>query len=311
MGDNVDYGALFGVTADTGAGANEQGAADPAGSKNDEAADPAAEETEGTEESEKTEEQTGTEDGGEGKPAGQSAEENSRYAAARRKAEAERDLAVQKAREEVRVEMQKKLDDSIASLGLQNPYTKKPITTQAELDEYKQKLDVDKKSRIAKKAGMTEGEFDKYVEELPVVKSAKEQMARAEEAQKAAAAKEAEAEINRQIAQIGEMDASIKSLDDLRKMENYKDFYALVKRGNTLVDAYKLVNFERLTSSATDRAKQSALNQVASKAHLDRTVTRGAGAVTVPADMIAEYRAFNPDATDAEIRAHWAKYQKR
>ena len=310
MGDSVDYGALFGVTADTGAGANEQGSADPAGSKNDAAAEPAAEGTEGTEESEKTEEQVGSEDGGEGKPAGQSAEENSRYAAARRKAEAERDLAVQKAREEVRIEMQKQLDESIAKIGMQNPYTKKPIVSMADLAEYQQKLDVDKKSRIAKRAGMTEGEFDKYVEELPVVKSAKEQMARAEEAQKAAAAKEAEAEINRQIAEIGEMDPSIKSIDDLRKMTNYQDFYALVKRGNTLTDAYKLVNFERLTSSSAAQAKQAALNQVASKAHLDRTVTRGAGAVQVPADVIAEYRMFNPDATDAEIRAHWAKYKK-
>ena len=308
MGEHeVDYNALFEVGEAAGEGAGEKGQQDAGAASADDkqAQDPELDQ-------EETEEQAENAVDGEGESGkgAQSPEENSRYAAARRKAEAERDLAVQKAREEVRVEMQKKLDESIAALGLQNPYTKQPITTQAELDEYKQKLDVDKKSRIAKKAGMTEGEFDKYVEELPVVKSAREQMARAEEAQKAAAAKEAEAEINRQIAEIGEMDASIKSLDDLRKMENYKDFYALVKRGNTLVDAYKLVNFDRLTSSSAAVAKQAALNQVASKSHLDRTVTRGAGAVTVPADVIAEYRMFNPDASDSEIRAHWAKYKK-
>lgn len=306
-GHEVDYNALFEVGEDAGEGAGEKGQQDAgAASADDKQQDP-----EQDQEQEEEDQEQAQDGAGEGKPAGQSAAENSKYAAARRKAEAERDLAVQKAREEVRVEMQKKLDDSIASLGLQNPYIKKPITTQAELDEYKQNLDVDKKSRIAKKAGMTEGEFDRYVEELPVVKSAKEQMARAEEAQKAAAAKEAEAEINRQIAEIGEMDPSIKSIDDLRKMENYKDFYALVKRGNTLTDAYKLVNFERLTSSSAAQAKQAALNQVNSKSHLDRTVTRGAGAVTVPADVIAQYREFNPDATEAEIRAHWAKYSKR
>ena len=93
-------------------------------------------------------------------------------------------------------------------------------------------------------------------------------------------------------------------------MDSYGRFYELVKRGNTLTDAFRLVNMDRLTAKAGEAAKQAALNQVASKAHLDRTVTRGAGSVTVPADVIAEYRAFNPDAADAEIRAHWAKYKK-
>ncbi len=84
-----------------------------------------------------------------------------------------------------------------------------------------------------------------------------------------------------------------------------------MKRGNTFTDAYKLVNFDRLTSRATGQAKQAALNQVNSKSHLDRTTTRGAGAVTVPADVIAEYKALNPTATNAEIQAHWAKYLKK
>ena len=124
-------------------------------------------------------------------------------------------------------------------------------------------------------------------------------------------AERARAEIGRQMAEIRELDPSVRSVADLTKMENYPRFYELVKRGNTLTDAFRLANFDRLSSRSTEQAKQAALNQVNSKSHLDRTTTRGAGAVTVPADVIAEYRAFNPDATDAEIRAHWAKYQKK
>ena len=306
MGEHeVDYNALFEVDTSAGEGGGEKGqeTAETA-SADDTKQEQDPEQDQGEEDQEQAQD-----DAGEGKPA-QSAAENSRYAAARRKAEAERDLAVQKAREETRAEMQKTLDESIAALGLQNPYTKKPITTQAELNEYKQKLELDKKSRIAKKAGMTDGEFDQYVAELPVVKSAQEQMKRAEEAQKAAKAEQARIEIEKQISEIGEMDSSIKTLDDLRKMPNYKEFYELVKRGNTLTDAFKLANFDRLASASSAQAKQAALNQVNSKSHLDRTTTRGAGAVTVPADVIAEYREFNPDATEAEIRAHWAKYKK-
>ena len=307
MGDQVDYNALFelGDTGTESAGENEQQAAE------------AAESAETTEEVEETgtEEDAGegaqeTKEGTEGKPA-QSADENSKYAAARRKAEAERDLAVQKAREETRAEMQAELTETIKSLGLQNPYTKQPIVDKAGLDAYKQQLDIDRKAKFAKKAGMTDEEFNSFVSDLPEVKEARAKAQQAEEAQKAIRAEQAKAEIERQMEEIRELDPSIQTLDDLRKMENYDRFYDLVKRGNTLTDAFRLATLDRTTSTTAERAKQAALNQVASKAHLERTSTRGAGSVTVPADVVAEYRAFNPDATDAEIRAHWAKYSKK
>ena len=306
MGDNVDYNALFGVepesTGDTqGEGGNEQSVAGADESRENEVEEEKAEEESG---------ESGESSQSEGKPA-QSAEENAKYAAARRKAEAERDLAVQKAREEVRAEMQAKFEESIKALGMVNPYTKQPIVDQAGLDEYRQKFEIEKKSKFAKRAGMNDTEFQQFVEDLPEVKEAKAKAEAAEQAQKAVAAERAKAEIDRQIAEIREMDPSITSLNDLPKMANYKQFYELVKRGNTLTDAFRLANFDRLTSRGAEQAKQAALNQVNSKSHLDRTTTRGAGAVTVPADVIAEYKALNPSATNAEIQAHWAKYLKK
>lgn len=307
MGDNVDYNALFGL-GEGGESAGENG------QETAETAESAEEDTETAEET-GTEEEAAGEDGkneeAEGGKAVQSAEENSRYAAARRKAEAERDLAVQKARDEVRAEMQAELTETIKALGLKNPYTKQPIVDKAGLDEYRQRFEVERKARFAKQAGMDTDEFEEFINDLPEVKEARAKAAQAEEAQKAVRAEQAKAEIERQMAEISAIDPEMKTLDDLRKMENYDRFYDLVKRGNTLTDAYKLVNMDRLTSGATAAAKQAALNQAASKSHLDRTTTRGAGAVTVPADIAAQYRAFNPDATEAEIRAHWAKYQKK
>lgn len=305
---NIDYGALFGVESSGDAGGNEQTAAGSDVSENK-----AGTEAEKAEETGAEDE--GAEDAGEGGEGtrdtgkqAQSPEENSRYAAARRKAEAERDLAVQKAKEEVRAEMKAQLEDSIKALGLVNPYTKQPIVDQAGLDEYRQRFEVEKKAKFAKKAGMNDKEFQAFVEDLPEVKEAKAKAKEAEDAQKAVAAERAKAEIERQIGEIREMDPSIQSISDLTKMENYPRFYELVKRGNTLTDAFWLVNREKLTASTSQQAKQAALNQVNSKSHLDRTTTRGSGAVQVPADVIAEYRAFNPDATDEEIRKHWAKY---
>lgn len=279
MDKSIDYGALFGPegTEAEGAGENEQTAAESAVTED-------TTDTEGTEEETEEETADASGDAGEGGQStggkAQTPEENSRYAAARRKAEAERDLAVQKAREETREEMKRELEESIRALGLKSPSAKEPAA-----------------AMLAERA-----ERAKLAEQA-------EQAERAKLAQRAMAER-AMAEIERQIGEIRELDPSITSLADLKKMDSYGRFYELVKRGNTLTDAFRLVNMDRLTAKAGEAAKQAALNQVASKAHLDRTVTRGAGSVTVPADVIAEYRAFNPDAADAEIRAHWAKYKK-
>ncbi len=281
MDKSIDYGALFGPegTETEGAGENERTAAESAVTEDTTA--------EGTEEETEEETADASGDAGEGGQStggkAQTPEENSRYAAARRKAEAERDLAVQKAREETRAEIKRELEESLRALGLKNPSAKEPAA--AMLAERAERPE---QAKLAEQA---------------------EQAERAKLAQRAMAER-AMAEIERQIGEIRELDPSITSLADLKKMDSYGRFYELVKRGNTLTDAFKLVNMDRLTAKAGEAAKQAALNQVASKAHLDRTVTRGAGSVAVPADVIAEYRAFNPDAADAEIRAHWAKYKK-
>lgn len=302
--DNVDYNAVFGVEAGTDAGENDQQAAEADESAN----------TDEVEETEEEEAETGEGSEGEGNPGqktSQSPEENSKYAAARRKAEAERDAAVQKAVTEATEKLRAEFEGTIKKLGMVNPYTKQPIVTAKDLDEYQQRFDIEKKAKVAKQAGMSEEEFQKFVENLPEVRSAKEKEAQAEAAQRAMAEKEAKVEIDRQLGEIRELDPTIGSLEDLKKMENYKEFYAKVMRGYTLTDAFRLVNAGRLQEQDRETAKQAALNNVASKSHLDRTTTRGAGAVTVPADVMAQYRMFDPDATDEEIRKHWAKYSAK
>ena len=297
MGDNIDYGAVFGVdmpdpaqeTPETDAGVEEQEVTDPA------------------EETDKTAEEGGTEVTTEGQSAG----ENARYAAARRKAEAERDAAVAKAKEEALAEKQKAVDEVYKDLGLTNPYTKKPITTKAEYDAWKQQADIEKKSMVAKKSGMTDGEFDEFVANLPEVKAAREIKEQAEQTMRQAQAEQAKVKVDKQIAEIQKLDPSIKSLDDLRAMENYEEFYDRVKRGQSLVEAYKLTNFDKLTKATADTARQATLNSMAGKSHLDKTSTRGTGATAVPAHIAEVYRMLNPKATDAEIQTHYNKHIKK
>lgn len=314
--EDIDYGAVFGITEE---GVEETETADPStdadaaqGEKEQEAADPAVEEqTEtgdgGEPEAEAAEDSQ--EEGAEGEK--QTPEKNAKYAAARRKAEAERDAAVAKAKQEAEAEAQRVVDEAFKNSGLTNPYTKKPITTKAEYEEYKQRFDAEKKARVLKKSGMTDDEFNEFVASLPEVREAKEKSAQAEAAQKQAQEAQAKLRVDEQLKEISALDPTIKELGDIAKMPTYARFYELVKKGNSLTDAFKLANLDKLTQTAAQASKQAAVNAAAGKGHMTRTATRGAGAVSVPQDVREEYLAFNPGATDAEIAQHYNKYIKK
>lgn len=315
--DDIDYGALFGIDAE---GAEVTEPAEPSadttaqGANEQEPAEPAV-----VEQQEET--TAGAEDGGqsaggdspEGQADGQkqqTPEQNAQFAAARRKAEAERDAAIAKARQDAQAEAQRTIDEAFRNSGLSNPYTKKPITSKAEYDEYRTRLEADRKARLLKKSGMSDDEFREFVQGLPEVKQAKEAQAAAETAARQAREQQAKLKVEEQLKEISALDPSIQELKDLAKMETYPKFYELVKRGNTLTDAFKLANYEALTGRAAAASRQAAINSAQGKQHLSPTTQRGAGAVSVPADVKAEYLAFNPDATDAEIQQHYNRYVK-
>lgn len=299
MGDDINYGEVFGVdvSAETAAGADTK------------ETDTGAEEQELTDPADESENNDTTAEAG--VESAQTPEENARYAAARRKAEAERDTAIAKAKADMELEKQKAIDEVYRDMGLIDPYTKKPITTKAEYDAYKQQIDIAKKSRVAKASGMSDAEFESFVSDLPEVRAAREIQEKAKAQMEEARAKEAQLKISEQLSEIAMFDPSIKSVEDLKKMENYSEFYDRVKRGHTLVEAYKLTNFDKLTAQTASGAKQAALNSISAKSHLEKTSGRGAGAVTVPSDIAEQYRVFNPGATDAEIQRHYNKYIKK
>lgn len=300
MGDDINYGEIFGVEIsepDSGAEAESE---NDAGAEEQEVTDPADESEDG-----------GNVIDGEGEGAAQSAEENARYAAARRKAEAERDAAIAQAKADAKAEAERAINEAYRDLGLIDPYTKRPIKTKDEYDAYKQNLGLRKRNEIAQKNGMSEAEFTEFVNNLPEVKSAREKQEQAEAALKQAQEMQAKIKIDDQMKEIGKLDPDVRSLEDLTKMPNYDYFRDLVKRGNTLVEAYKLANMDKLTAASANGAKQAAINAMSGKSHLEKTSGRGPGAATVPREILEQYRLYNPDATDAEIQKHYNKHIKK
>lgn len=281
----IDYNAVFGIE-----GEEVQEAADPAtednvGANEQEAAAPAGESQDGAEDEQEPSDESSHHV--------QTDEENARYAAMRRKAEADAEKR-----------MNAELDKSIASLGLTDPYTNKPITNHAEMQAYRQRFVEEQRKEMQEKAGMSPEDYKRFVDSLPEVQAGKA-------AQQKVMDLEIRAKIDSQMREIQMISPEIKSMEDLSKLDNFDKLYDMVGKGYELADAYKVLNYDRLTAKAAEAAKQQALNSIGGKNHLQPVTPRGQGAVPVPADVVAEYRALMPEATDAEIQAHYNKYARK
>lgn len=115
-----------------------------------------------------------------------------------------------------------------------------------------------------------------------------------------------------QIRQIAELDGDIRSMDDLLDMPEFEGFYALVKKGVNLVEAFKLSRYEALMNKQADRAARQATQSAVSRQHLT-SLAGGAGSgeyTSVPAEVAAQFRLAKPGITDGEIRKKYRKYQK-
>lgn len=302
----MDYDKIFGVDT-SGDPVGDTGPAGPPGEREPEADAGETNAPSGQQTATAAGAETGTPAEGEGagneEPGGQTPEEKGTGNAG---AGIDPQIREQIARE-IRARAAKQLDESIAALNLTNPYTKEPIKNKADYDAYRAKVDEDRRAKLLKKAGMSEEEFAKLAAEQPEIKA---QLEEAREAKRQAAA----AAMNEQLRQIHELDPAINTVEDLAKMPNYAEFYRFVKQNRlSLVEAYRLANMERLSERAAAATKQAAINAAQSKAHLEATKSRGKGGdmPVMPAEVREYYRAINPNATEAEIRADYASYLKK
>ncbi|MBQ8248264.1 MAG: hypothetical protein IJY93_00060 [Clostridia bacterium] len=304
--DNIDYSEVFGedvsvteadsAVEDTDADANaDTSDADTSVGENGDGDDDVT----GTEDSA----ESSNESGESVKPM-QSSADNSRFAAARREAERQRDSAIAAERESSR----KAIEEVFASLGLQDPYTGKPIRTKEEYDAYRNADSAQKKRDFMRENNMDERAYNSMIGELPEVRAAREAAERARIAEQNAARERAKTQLDEQIREIGTLDPSIKSIDDLTKDASYPAVFEMIKKGYKPVDAYRIANFDKLTKNASEAARQTVLNNQSGKEHLVQTTQRGTGIASVPADVRQMYRDLDPDMSDADIAKDYERY---
>ena len=280
------------------------------GAKEQDVADPAA--GNGTPKEENPE-QEGEQTKGEGSKGGLTEEQRKEYAAQRRRQEQKEavEKAVNDALEKERERAKAEWSEFFKKASLKNTLTQKPITTLEEFNAWAADFEAAKLQRDLQAGKLTQEGLEKVIEKSPVMQRMKEIMEREDAANKDRAAKAAQEKIDEEIKEIQKLDPNIKATADLLKMQNAREFYEYVKKGNNFVDAYYLANRDRLASQTAEAAKQQTMNAARSKEHLNATGTaRGAGASSVPAEEMEIFKLLNPNATEAEIQAYYNKAKK-
>lgn len=237
----------------------------------------------------------------------QSKEERAKFAAARRKAET--DAAVEAALKAER----EKLTALIKRAGLKNPDGQgAEVDSLDGLEKYVNAQDDAEFQRKLKTGKLTRED----IAAAAAVAGQKPGTDAAEQKNAGAGDPDGfEDKVRRELGQIHELDETVVSTADLKKMPDFAQFKAYVEGGKSFYQAFVQLTKDRAKASAdalavetAKKAQQQALNLARSKEHLTKTDQRGAGAVQVPKDVAEMYRAFNPDMSDADMQKNYQKY---
>lgn len=241
-------------------------------------------------------------------------EQRRENAARRRRQEQQEaiDKAVADALQAERARRDQEMQAFFAKAGLKNSITGQPIATLEEFNDWSKQFEAERLRRELKAGKLTPEGLEQAISGHPVMQQAQRLIDQQEQARKAQEDAQTKARIDAELTEIGKVDPAIKTVEDLLHMPNAKAFYELVQKGYSFRDAHYLANRERLERELVEAAKQQALSSVRSKEHLNPVGgSRGTGAASVPAEEMALFRLFNPDATDAQIQNHYNRYNQR
>ena len=248
-------------------------------------------------------------------------EEERRANAARRRqqeTQAAIDAAVQAERARMEQEYQQREQQLFADANLKNSSNGQPITNRKEFYAWKEAYDAARLQKDLAAGKLTPEGLNRAIAANPTVRQMREEAERQAQASRQRQQAEMRARADQEIAEIGKLDPTVKSLQDILDKPTGKAFYDYVQRGNNFVDAYYLANRQELAArqqqaaaQQAQAARQQAAANARSKGHLNPVPAgRGEGSASVPEADMRIYRALMPEATEAEIRSAYNDYMK-
>ena len=248
-------------------------------------------------------------DGGEGtepaEPAPQQApDQNAVYANIRRQAEADAQKKFQAQQQQIDRQYEQMFS------GFTNPITGAPIKSAADYAAAMAAQERLQMQEQLQQAGLDPTVIDRAIANSPLMQQAQQAIERNNDI-------EATNMLNEDMANVLSLDTSMHSVEDIKNSDTFIDVvkYCNEHPGMRFKDAYKIVNFDRLTSTKIQAAKQGAINSVKGKTHLSTAsgVAGNDNEVDIPVSEISKWKDFFPDATPKELRAkynHMLKTQK-
>ena len=112
--------------------------------------------------------------------------------------------------------------------------------------------------------------------------------------------------------QLNKLDPSVKTIDDILQSPSRGAILEKVNAGYSLLDAYKIVNFDKLTTANTAASKQAAINAMRGKEHMTPTggVTDTSTDMEIPVAELGRWKEMFPDATEKELKEKYTKATK-
>ena len=184
--------------------------------------------------------------------------------------------------------------------GYTNPETGQPITSAKDYFEA-----MEAQERMQMRAQLQESNIDPRVIDNMIANSPAVRQAQAVTAE--LNSYRATQMLNDDFKKVLAFDSTKQSEEDILNDPSYMSVIDFVQRhpGTRFDEAYKIVNFERLTSSKGDAAKQAVINQIKSKNHLSTgtSVDVGDSEDEIPASLVEHYKELFPEKNMKELKA--------
>lgn len=213
---------------------------------------------------------------------------NAIYANARRKAEAEAKAKYDKERERIDAEYVRMFGNKV------NPITGQPIRSANDYAVAFQAQEQLRRQKELEDKGISTDLINELINNNPAVQQAKAVI----DAQRD---REVMEQIDSDIAELSKLDSNIKELKDVPKAVINK---CMTIRGLSLVDAYKMLNYDNYSSEREAAIRQGAINAAKGKNHLQPVngVSASEEGVDIPSEALATWKQAYPDLSMSELR---------
>lgn len=227
-------------------------------------------------------------------PQTQTAEANAAFANMRRQLEAAK-------------RQQREVDEMYARQygNFSNPETGQPIRSAKDyFDAMAAQERVNARAQMQEK-GIDPSIIDSMIANSPVIRQAKAATAELNGLR-------AQQMLENDYKEILELDPSLNSTDEILNDPLMPLMMDKVARGMSLVDAYKIVNFDKLSSQKGQAAKQAAINQVKSKNHLATGAALNVADAgdEIPSNLVEKFKETFPDKSMKELKALYNKTRR-